>query len=135
VFINAAKQFKCTNTQLTHTRSCSTPQPDLLLVPSRSKPDDIVVHEKTYQEVHLHDTYHVSASRSSATQSLVDHGANGGIGGSDVCDIYKTHHCVDVQCINIHQMIAMPIATVGGVIKTQQGGNDYQYAYTGLGTI
>jgi len=39
-------------------------------------------------------------SRSSARQSLVDHGANWGIGGSDVQIIYKTHHSVDVQSCN-----------------------------------
>ncbi len=86
----------------------------------------------------LHSTYSVSASYSSATQSLVDHGANGGIGGSDVWIIYKTpHHSVDVQGINNHQMIDIPIATVGGVINTQCReviAIMHQYAYTGLDT-
>ena len=74
--------------------------------------DEIIVNGKTYRQVNLH-TYSISASKSSSTQSLVDHGANGGIGGSDVCVIYKTHHSVDVQGINNHQMVDIPIATVG----------------------
>jgi len=96
-----------------------------------------VVNEKTYWQVHLHNTYSASASRSSATQSLVDCGTNGGIGGSDVHVIYKTHHSVDVQGINNHQMVNITIATVDGVINTQHGkviAILHQYAYTGLGT-
>jgi len=99
--------------------------------------DEIVLNGKTYWQVHLHHIYSVSASRSSVTQSLVDHGANGGIGGSDLWVIYKTHHSVDIQGIYNHQMINIPIATVGGVINTQHGemiAIMHQYAYTGLGT-
>jgi len=68
---------------------------------------------------------------------LVDHGANGGIGGSDIHVIYKTHHSVDIQGINNHQMVDIPIATVGGVISTQCGEVIdilHQYTYTGIGT-
>jgi len=52
--------------------------------------EEIVINGKNFQQVHLH-TYSVSASKSSSAQSLVDYGANGGIGGSDVCVIHKTH--------------------------------------------
>jgi len=96
-----------------------------------------VVDGKTYRQVHLHATYHVSASKSSSVQSLVDRGANGGIGGSDVRVIFRTHRSVDVQGIDNHQMTNIPIATVGGVINTQHGAVIailHQYAYTGLGT-
>ena len=92
---------------------------------------------KTYRQVHLHNIYSVSASQSSATQSLVDHGANGDIDGSDVHVIYKTHCSVDAQGFINHQMVDIPITTVGGVINTQQGkviAILHQYAYTGLGT-
>jgi len=48
-----------------------------------------------------------------------------------------THHSVDVQGINNHQMVDIPIATVGDVINTQCGeviAILHQYAYTGIGT-
>jgi len=105
--------------------------------PSTPKSDEVVINGKVYWQVNVHCTYSVSSSCSSATQSLVDRGANGGIGGSDVWVIYKTHSSIDVQGINNHQMTNIPIATVGGVINMQCGdviAIMHQYAYTGLGT-
>jgi len=134
--INAAKQTKPSQNPDDICRVLSStmawPPPS-----APQKPDEMVINGKTYQQVNIHNTYSVSASCSSATQLLVDHGANGGIGGSDVRIIYKTHHSVDVQGINNHQMTDIPIATVGGVINTQHDeviAIMHQYAYTGIGT-
>jgi len=102
--------------------------------PTPNASEEITVNGKTYRQVHLH-TYSVSASKSSSTQSLVDRGANGGIGGSDVRVIHKTHCSVDVQGINNHQMVDIPIATVGGVINTQRGEViAILHQYAGVGT-
>jgi len=135
VLINVAKQSKPAPhpTDIQHVLSNKS---KTLTSPVATTSDEIIVNGKTYRQVHLH-TYSVSASKSSSTQSLVDCGANGGIGGSDVHVIYKTHCSVDVQGINNHQMVDIPIATVGGVINTQHGeviAILHQYAYTGIGT-
>ncbi len=52
-------------------------------------------------------------------QSLVECGANGGIGGSYVCVIYKTNDSMGVLGINNHQMVDRTISTVGGVMNTK----------------
>jgi len=136
VLANAAKQTKSTQSpaDIRQVLSNTMARPPGTIP---QKQEEIVVNGKTYWQVHMHNIYSVSASRSSATQSLVDRGANGGIGGSDVRVIHKTHRSVDVQGINNHQMVNIPIATVGGVINTQRGeviAILHQYAYTGLGT-
>ena len=66
--------------------------------------------------------------------ALVDHGANGGICGNDVRIINKTGQMVDVQGIDNHQVIDVPIVTGGAVACTQRGPVILilnQYAYIG----
>ena len=53
--------------------------------------------------------------------ALVDRGANGGICGNNVHIINKTGQMVDVQGINNHQVVDVPIAT-GGVVAYNQHG-------------
>jgi len=84
VQINVGKQSKSAHNQSYPAKQSRTTSP----APKSS--EDIGINGKTYCQVHLH-TYSVSASKSSSTQSLVDHGANGRIGGSDVCFMHKTH--------------------------------------------
>ncbi len=136
VLINAAKQSK----------SIPNPADIWHVLSNKSKPsansapksfEEIVINGKTYWQLNLH-IYSVSASKSSSAQSLVDHGANGGIGGSNVHVIHKIHHhSVDMQGIDNHQMVDIPIAIMGGVINTQCGeviAILHQHAYTGIGT-
>lgn len=70
--------------------------------------------------------------------SLVDRGANGGVGGEDVRLISRSpHHTVDIQGIDNHMMNAVPIGTVGGVVDTHRGpcvAIFHNYAYTGRGS-
>jgi len=82
VLINAAKQSKPAPhpADIRHVLSNKS---KTLTSPVATTSDEIIVNGKTYRQVHLH-TYSVSAPKSSSTQSLVDRGANGGIGGSDV---------------------------------------------------
>ena len=85
----------------------------------------------------VHITYQVSAHRSSATHSLVDRGANGGVAGSDVRIITRSHRTVDIQGIDNHQVTDIDIGTVGGVVQTNKGpviAILNQYAIFGKGT-
>jgi hypothetical protein len=70
------------------------------------------------------------------SSSLVNHGANGGIAGDNVCIIEKTLQNVDIQGIDNHQLNSIPIVTAGGVVQFQCGpviAILHQYAYVGRG--
>ena len=81
--------------------------------------------------------YNISAYRTSTRKgALVDRGANGGIAGEKVCVIAKTGRQVDIQGIDNHRMVDIPIVSAGGVVNTQYGeviAIMHQYAYTGKG--
>ncbi len=81
-FINAAKQSKPAPNPA-DIRHILSNKSKMSTSPAPMASEEMIVNGKTFQQVHLH-TYSVSASKSSSTQSLVDRGANGGIGGSDV---------------------------------------------------
>ena len=55
------------------------------------------------------------------TGALVDRGTNGGIAGEDVRVINKTGRQADVQGIDNHQIVDIPIVTAGAVINTLHG--------------
>jgi hypothetical protein len=77
-----------------------------------------------------------SSHRQVRTGALIDPGANGGIAGDDVWIINRTRRQVDVQGIDNHQIVDIPIVTAGAVVKTQRGEVIillHQYAYTGKG--
>ena len=92
---------------------------------SASKPpakstNEITIDGKRYRQINTHKIeYAVSAHRASKTGALVDRGANGGIAGEDVCIISRTGRQVDVQGIDNHQIVDIPIVTAGAVIPTQ----------------
>ena len=78
-----------------------------------------------------------SYSTSTCKGALVDRGANGSIAGEDV-RIISTDPIrqVDVQGIDNHQVVNIPIVTAGAVINTQKGeviAIMHQYAYIGKG--
>ena len=81
---------------------------------SKREPDS-----KSKLQVKMHMTYHVSAHRTSRTDSLVDRGANGGVAGEDVRVISTSHRSVDIEGIDNHQVNNIKIGTVGGVVETQ----------------
>ena len=96
--------------------------------PSTSRPRSVNVSQISYKVASHH-----ARKRDGA---LVDRGANGGIAGEDVCVIAKTGRQVDVQGIDNHQIVDVPIVTAGAVIQTQLGeviAIMHQYAYTGKG--
>jgi hypothetical protein len=100
---------------------------------------EITINGKVYQQAHAHITntvYHASNHRSNQRDALIDRGANGGIAGADFRIIDKTGQFVDVQGIDNHQMVDIPIVTAGTVIQTQQGeviAILHQYAHAGKG--
>ena len=65
--------------------------------------------------------YNVSAHQSSLPHSLVDCGANGGLAGTDVRVIHKTHRSVNIGGIDNYQETDIAIGTVGGIVQTQKG--------------
>jgi hypothetical protein len=65
--------------------------------------------------------YQASAHRSTRRGALVDRGANGGIAGEDVRITSKTGKFVDVQGIDNHHLVDIPIVTAGAVVNTQCG--------------
>ena len=44
-------------------------------------------------------------------QQLVDHGANGGLAGSDMHVIHKTHHKINIQGIDNHEVTGLDVVT------------------------
>jgi len=89
------------------------------------------------REANVSIVYSVSEHSITSNQSsLVDRGANGGIAGSDVRVIDKGIQSVSVRGIDNHEINNLPIGTVGGVVKTQQGeviAIFHQYAIFGKG--
>jgi hypothetical protein len=82
--------------------------------------------------------YSVSRHHSTHHGALIDCGANGGIGGSDVRIISHNDHSVDVHGIDDNQITDILIVTCGAVAKTQHGEVIvimHQYAYTGNGKM
>ena len=76
---------------------------------------------KSSLEANMHATYIVSNHHSASQHSLVDRGSNGGVAGSDVRVISKTHRKVDIQGINNHRLNDIEIGTVGAYVNTQKG--------------
>ena len=67
-------------------------------------------------------SYSVTSVQTKTTYgSLIDRGANGGLAGADVRVIAKTDREIDVNGIDNHQMINLPIVTAGAVAKTADG--------------
>ena len=65
--------------------------------------------------------YSVSKINTRDQLGLVDRGANGGIGGSDVRVIFKTNRKVDICGIDNHEVTNIPIATLASITKTDKG--------------
>ncbi len=74
----------------------------------------------------------------SAMQSLVDRGANGGVGGEDVRLLsYVPGRTVNIQGLDNHQLTSVRIGTVAGIANSTDGPVLLlfpQYAYLGRGT-
>jgi len=68
------------------------------------QPTNVSINGITYSVSMALTTYHVSASRRSASGLLVNRGANGGIVGDDCHLIKETTRCVNIEGIDDHVM-------------------------------
>ena len=70
-------------------------------------------------------------------QQLVDRGANGGLAGSDMHVIHKTHCKINIQGIDNHEVTGLDVVTAATLLNTSQGkviGIFNEYAYLGKGS-
>ena len=51
-------------------------------------------------------------------QQLVDHGANGGLAGSDMRVIHKTHRKINIQGIDNHEVTGLDVVTAATLLNT-----------------
>ena len=68
---------------------------------------------------------------------LVDHGANGGLAGSDMRVIYKTHRKINISGIDNHEVTGLDMVTAAILLNTSLGkviGIFNEYAYLGQGS-
>ena len=67
-------------------------------------------------------------------QQLVDRRANGGLAGSDMHVIHKTHRKINIQGIDNHEVTGLDVVTAATLLNTSQGkviGIFNEYAYLG----
>ena len=70
-------------------------------------------------------------------QQLVDRDANGGLAGSDMHVIHKTHRKINIQGIDNHEVTGLDVVTAATLLNTSQGkviGIFNEYAYLGKGS-
>ena len=70
-------------------------------------------------------------------QLLVDHGANGGLAGSDMRGIHRTYRKINIQGIDNHEVTGLDVVTAATLLNTSQGkviGIFNEYAYLGKGS-
>ena len=68
---------------------------------------------------------------------LVDRGANGGLAGSDMRVIYKTHHKINISGIDNHEVNGLDVVTAATLLNTSLGkviGIFNEYAHLGKGS-
>ena len=85
---------------------------------------------QVYQRYHFQHANHTN-------QQLVDCGANGGLAGSDMCVIHKTHRKINIQGIDNHEVTGLDVVTAATLLNTSQGkviGIFNEYAYLGKGS-
>ena len=69
-------------------------------------------------------------------QQLVDHGANGGLAGSDMRGIHRTYRKIKIQDIDNHEVTCLDVVTAATLLNTPQGKaigifNEYAYLWKG----
>ena len=93
------------------------------------------------RSANMHDVVYTVHTRNRSIRtiaSLIDRGANGGVGGEDlrVIDWDDSGRTVDIEGVDDHRVRAIKLATLGGYTETNQGpviAIFHQYAYLGKG--
>ena len=101
-----------------------------------TQPSEITINGVTYVVKATTVKYSVNLQKTDVRGSLIDGGANGGLGGADVRVVSETYAKADVTGIADSEIGDLPICTVAGVIDTTTGpivGIFNQYAYYGKG--
>jgi hypothetical protein len=99
-------------------------------------PYHVVIDGRTYTLAYCDRTYSIHNNSLRHSGSLIDGGANGGLGGSDVVVIVETLLTADVTGIANHNVQKVPVCTVAALIQTQHGpiiGIFHEYAHHGTG--
>ena len=81
--------------------------------------------------------YYLFQHANHTNQQLVDHGANGGLAGSDMRVIHKTHRKINISGIDNHEVTGLDVVTAATLLNTSQGkviGIFNEYAYFGNGS-
>ena len=80
---------------------------------------------------------YLSQHANHTNQQLVDCGANGGLAGSDMCVIRKSHRKINIQGIDNHEVTGLVVVMAATLLNTSQGkviGIFNEYAYLGKGS-
>ena len=105
--------------------------------PPKKAPREVQFQGVTHREVSMANiVYRTSQHRHVRKGALVDRGANGGIAGEDVKVVCAVDSQVDIQGIDDHRMINIPLVTAEGLTHTQRGPVIlvfHQFANTGKG--
>ena len=69
-------------------------------------------------------------------QQFIDHGANGGLAGSDMRGIHRTYRKIKIQDIDNHEVTGLDVVTAATLLNTPQGKvigifNEYAYLWKG----
>ena len=80
--------------------------------------------------------YYLLQHANHTNQQLVDHGANGGLAGSDMRGIHRTNRKINIQDIDNHEVIGLDVVTAETLLNTSQGKvigifNEYAYLWKG----
>ena len=69
-------------------------------------------------------------------QQLIDHGANEGLAGPDMCGIHRTYRKIKIQDIDNHEVADLDVVTAATLLNTPKGKvigifNEYAYLWKG----
>jgi hypothetical protein len=94
------------------------------------------INGRTYRSINACNiTYHINKHHTNTPRgSLIDGGANGGLGGDDALIIEESLHRVNVTGFDTHSVNDIPLCTVAGLLQTTKGiiiAIFHNYAYLG----
>ena len=95
-----------------------------------------VLSVKRSRQIHVCQRY-LFQHANHTNQQLVDRGANGGLAGSDMRVIHKTHCKINIQGIDNREVTGLDVVTAATLLNTSQGkviGIFNEYAYLGKGS-
>ena len=95
-----------------------------------------VLSAKRSRQIHVCKHYLFQHANHTNNQ-LVDRGANGGLAGSDMQVIYKTHRKINISGIDNHEVTGLDVVTAATLLNTSLGkviGIFNEYAYLGKGS-